>query len=865
MRPRLLRLAIRLLPEEFRASYGRELEITARTEGAAGTIIDVLRRAPGLHWDILQRDGRLALRTLSARPMGTAAVTVTLALGIGANVAMVAVMDTVVWSPLPYHEAGRLLVIQEQRRGEAPTNLGYLTFSDLKDRVQSVQPMVAATQSTATLTAPNLDAERVSAMRVSHEYFAMVGASPALGRVFLPAEDAPGEARRVVILSDALWRRRFQADPGVVGRLLDISGTPFRIVGVMPREFSDLVAARLYNGAELWTPLGYDPAAAFACRTCRHLRVFGRLAPGATEAQAQRELAETMAAIEREHPSEYDNATIATHSLPDLFLGPVRPVLVALWAGVGLLWLVACGNVAHLLLLRASERVQEVAVRTALGVTRGRLIRQFLTETWLLALAGGIAGVGLAWAVLQLVAINGPEQIPRLADVAITPAVLAIAAALVAASGVLIALAPISQVLRSSRSLRLGSGARGTDSRAAWRSRHVLVSANVAFAVLLLVGSGLLVRSLSGLLSVAPGFTPSGLLTFEVWASGERFRTGEPADQIGAAVRYYDDLLTRLRAIPGVTHAAATTTLPLGGNVDGYGFHIEGRPAANPEAAPSADRFAVTPEYFETMGIRAVSGRLLTAQDQQAGEAVVVINQTAARTLFGGDDPIGMRVMLGPPSARPRTVVGIANDVAHHGLDAEVGPQVYVPHAQWAWAETAMAVVVRTTGTPAALAGPAREAARALDRHQPITRVRTYDAIIGGTTGTRRFAATLLTVFGLCSLALAIVGLYGSVGVMVAQRRRELGLRLALGAPRGGIRRLVLSQGLQPVALGLLAGLALASLSTGALSSLLFEVTPLDLPTFSSAAAALLVCATLACLIPARRATRIDPAVTLRE
>ena len=701
-------------------------------------------------------------------------------------------------------------------------------------------------------------------MRVSSDYFDLLGVSPALGRAFDESEDRPGAARHVVILSDGLWRHRFRADPSAVGRLIAISGIEYRIVGVLPRGFEDLIAARLYGGAQVWYPLGYDPAAPFACRTCRHLRVFGRLRPGVDPAAAERELGRLFASFEGEHPTEYHAAGAQVSRLADGFLGPVRPVLLILWAGVAALLLVACGNVANLLLLGASERSQEIAVRAALGVTRGRLARQLLTEAAVLGLAGGLAGLAPAWAAVRLLRVAGPADIPRLADAALDGRAVAVALLLTLVCGLVFGLVPLRELLRRHSGTAALSAGRRTDSAATWRVRAVLVAANVAMAALLLVGSGLLVRSLRGLLAVSPGFDPAGVLTMQVWASGPAFRAGDNEQQIATGVRFYDQVLSRARALPGVTAAAAVTILPLGGGVDGCGFHIEGRPYANPEEAPDADRFVVTPGFFAALRIPLLRGRLPDERDRQGGPAVAVVNRTAAEELFPAEDPIGHRVSLGPPNASPRTIVGVVGDVRHRGLDLPVGPQVYVPQAQWAWAETDMTLVIRSSGDPLALASPVREIVREVDPAQPVTDVAGYEQIVAASTASRRFAAGLLTVFAATALVMALVGLYGVLGVLVGQRRRELAVRIALGARAKGIRRLVLAQGLRPVAAGLAVGLGLAAGSVGALRSLLFEVQAIDPATFAAAAAVLAGCAVGACLLPAWRAARIDPAGILR-
>ncbi len=872
----LFRGLLRLLPEEFRAGYARDMEATFRAErgerDALGvtaaarlwlaTAWDVAGTATSEHAAILARDARYALRTLQARPAHSFAALGTLALGIGANVAMFAVLDAVLLAPLPYRDPARLVSIAETSQDGEAGNIGYLSFLDLRARARTLDTLVAATQSTATLIDAGRDAMRVDAMRVSQGYFEMLGVRPALGRTFEPAEDKPGAARRVAILSDRLWRERFGADAGLVGRPIDVSGIDYQVVGVLPPGFEDLVAARLYQGAELWFPLGYDPSASFACRTCRHLRLFGRLAPSADARAAEGELQSIFHSLESEHPTEYAGAGAAVMPLAEVFLGPVRPVLLVLWGGVLVLLVVACSNVANLLLLRASERSREVAVRQALGVTAGRLARQLLTESLLLALGGGLLGALLAWGAVRALVASGPA-LPRLGDAALDARAVAAALSLSVVSAALFGLVPLRQLARGSSRSLAGAG-RGIASQGSWRTRALLVAGNVAMAALLLVGSGLLVRSLAGLLSVAPGLDPEHVLTLKVWLGGEAYRSGEDADQIAAATRFYDELLARTRALPGVTAASAVTTLPLGGGVDGYGLHIAGRPYANPEQAPSADRFVVAPQYFETLRIPLVRGRPLDAGDAQDRAPVAVVNRTLAGELFPGQDPLGQELSLGAPDAIRRRIVGVVGDVRHHGLDAPVGYQVYVPQAQWAWAETLMTVVVRAEGDPTAVAGPIREIVRRIDPAQPVTGVMRYTDVVAASLGTRRFAALLLSAFAVTALAMALVGLYGALGVYVGQRRQEIGVRLALGAPARAIRGLVLGQGMRPALAGLAAGLVTAALSVGLLRSLLHGVRALDPGTFAAATALLLAATSAACLLPAWRAARIDPAATLR-
>jgi putative ABC transport system permease protein len=873
---RLFRALLMLLPAEFRADYGREMEATFRAEAAAETrtgrmrlwaetIVDQARTAPAEHLDILIRDLRFAARTMLRHPVHTATALVTLMLGIGAAVAMFSVINAVLLSPLPYRDAGGLVIVQEQRESDEPGSLGYLTFADLRERARSMSVMAAVTQSFANLAGDGQEPERVGAMRVSASYFPMIGVSPALGRGFSEAEDRPGEARRVAILSDALWRRRFAADPSIIGRPIAAGITTYVVVGVMPPGFRDLVAGRLYEGAEMWFPLGYDPAAPYACRTCRHVRVFGRLARGETAETAARELSDHVAVLADAHPSEYDHPSIAVRRLSDFFLGPVRPVLLVLSFGVALLLLVACGNVANLQLLRTSERGQEVAVRAALGVTRIRLGRQLLTEALLLALMGGALGLAAAAACVRVVRAIGPAQLPRLENVAIDPPTAAMALACAIGCGVVFALVPLKHLRRRDAAAVLTGAGRRTDTADTWRLRALLVGGNVAMAAVLLVGAGLLVRSTIGLLAVEPGFRYDHILTMRVVLGGARYGSGPPEEQIRAVSTFYARALERARALPGVEAASAINMLPLGGGRDLYGLHIAGRPRANPEDAPNALRFVAHDGIFDALRIPILTGRVFDRRDAQGAPLVAVINRAAAQDLFPGEDPIGHQVMLGIPSAPARTIVGVVGDVRHEGLDEPPGYQVYVPHAQWAWAEPMMSLVVRTSGDPLQSAGAVRGLLRDLDAMQPVTSVQRYDSVVGVSTATRRFAASLLGGFAISALTLAVVGLYGALGVVVRQRQREIGIRLALGAAAGEIRRMVLKQGMRPAAGGLLLGLATALAAAGVLKTLLYGIEPRDPLTFAASTLVICVAALLACLLPAARAARVDPAAAIRE
>jgi putative ABC transport system permease protein len=632
----------------------------------------------------------------------------------------------------------------------------------------------------------------------------------------------------------------------------------------MPAGFDDLVASQLYQNAEMWTPLGYDPAASFACRTCRHLRVFAKLNDGVSPSQAVQELGGIIQAAAQEHPKEYDTPGVKIVRLSELFLGPVRPVLMVLAGGVVLLLLVACGNVANLLLIRATEREQELAVRTALGVTTSRLVRQLMTESLLLAFAGAAVGIPLAALAIRFVVSLGPSTLPRLANAALDARTLAASLGLAVATGLLFGLAPVWQIRKRALTAGLKDGSRRTASARTWRLRSFLVAGNMAMAAVLIVSSGLVVRSLLGLLAVDTGFDPEHVLTLRISLAGPQYSTPDNAKNIAQTVAFYDQLLEKVRAMPGVEAAAGVTTPPLSGLIDGYGLHVDGRPEANPEAAPSGDRFVVTPDYFRTMRIPLKRGRLLEATDRQGASSVIVVNETLARELFPNADAIGQSLRLGGSDGPPRTIVGIAGDVRHLGLEGRQSYQVYVPQSQWVWAEGDLTLVVRTTGEPLVLTESIRQSARDIDLAQPVTNVAAYADIVRAATGSRRIAAQLLGAFAALALILATIGLYGALGVLAGQRRQEIGVRMALGAAGGQIGALLLAQGLRPALAGLAAGLGIVALAGGVLESLLYGVTGLDPVTFALSAAVLVAAALLACALPVLRASRVNPALALR-
>jgi putative ABC transport system permease protein len=871
MQDRIFRALMRLLPAEFRGDYGREMENTFRAERRAATnaasvarlwmttIADVVRTAPSEHLDILRRDLAYTLRMLGRRKALTITATLTLALGIGANTAIFSVVNGVLLSPLPYPEPERLVQIQEREVDAEPGTTGYYSFDQLRLRQGSFDWIAAMGGWSATLTADGGNAERVNGARVSWEFFRALGIRPALGRDFERAEDQPAR-RRVLLLSDQLWRRRFNADPSVVGRPTRVNGVDYTIVGVMPASLREIVTTSLYPKSEVWTLLGYAVELPQACRSCRHIQVVGRLRAGVSPQQAEADLSAIYQSLSTEFPSEYGQSKAVVTPVRDRFLGPVKPALLVLWGAVGVLLVMTCANIANLLLMRASERDEEMAIRRAMGVTPSRLLRQLITEAVVLAMLGGAAGVLLAWWGTTLLTTHGPEAIPRLRDVSVNGWVLLYAVVISLVTGVVFGLAPARMLIGRGGS-PAGLKARHYAGPEAWRYRATLLTANVALSVLLLIGSGLLVRSFMRLLTVDPGFNAQPLLTMRVALSGTGYAERPAID------RFYQQLSERLTALPGVSVVSGATQIPLTGSIDRSGIRVEGRSEA-PQDVLDGDRYAVLPGFFDAMQIRLLRGRLLEPTDGAGAPPVVVISNTMAERLWPGEDAIGRRITVaGGPDNPRRTIVGIVSDTRHYGLHAPPTLQVYMPHAQTQYPESMLTMVLRAKDgqDPLTLAPEAREAVRAIDPLQPVSELQTYSSILDVSMATRRFTLVLFALFASTALVLAIVGLYGALSFVVSQRHKEIGLRLALGAGARDIRRLVLDQGMRPAVAGLVIGLSLSALGTRFIEAMLYGVASTDLATFVGVPAVVGMAAIMACLVPAARAARIDPATTLRS
>ncbi|HVQ55040.1 MAG TPA: ABC transporter permease [Thermoanaerobaculia bacterium] len=800
------------------------------------------------------RDLRYALRSLRQCPGFTAIALATLAIGIGANAAIFSVLDAALLQPLPYPASDRLILFGDRQAAGGANNVGFATFADFRDQSRALQSAAVIRLWQPTLSEGG-EAERIPGMRVSANYFDLLGVRTALGRGFQATDDRPDSWRKIV-LSDALWRRRFGSDPAVVGRKIRMHDQDFEIIGVMPASFEPLLSAHFYRPAQLWATLGYDATTPNACRSCQHLKAIGRLNEGVTLAQAREDLDGIRRRLAAEHPSDYPAGSMAVVPFRDELAGPVRPALSILAGAVGFVLLIACANIANLLLARSLRRRHEMAVRAALGASRGQLVRQLLIESLVLAAAGGALGVALASLGGAALIRLAPATLPRIDHAGVDPRVLIFACALTIGSALFFGIAPALKASSAGLSGALALDGRKSSGSSASRGRRALVAAELALALVLLAAAGLSLKSLGRLLEAPLGFRSEGVLTLALSLDGNSYEKDEQV------VAFQQRLLERARAVPGVEAVALAGQIPLGGNGDSWGFHIEGRITANPAEDPAVERYSVTADYFRVMGIPVKRGRLVTDEDRAGSLPVVVISQSTADALWPGQDPIGHRVRIGGATSGDwRTVVGVAGNVRHAGLSAEPGLQMYLPQAQ---VTDGFLVLVARAADPRGLAAPLRRAVRELDPSVPIYDVATMDELVARAAAEPRFVMRLLSGFAALALALAAIGLYGVVAYAVAERRREIGIRIALGATPRDVQRLVLRTGATTVAFGLLAGLVASFVLLRLLQSVLFGVGAHDPVTLSCAGALLALVALAAHWGPIRQARRVDPMASLR-
>jgi putative ABC transport system permease protein len=798
-------------------------------------------------------DLRHGVRVLRRSPAFTVLAVLTIALGVGATTAIFSVADPVLFRPLPFPRADRLVVIGERDADGSMSNLGYPTYTDFARDARTIERAAAAGSWQVTLDGRVGGApERVNGQRVSPTFFSMLGVRPALGSDFTESQDTPG-TNQVVIISHALWARRFGSDSSVVGKPISINGNAYLLAGVLPASFESVIQP----GAEIWRVLGYDSSLPYACRTCRHLQMFARLKPGVTTERAAAELSGLSARLVREYPKEYPAAGAIVRPLGDATMGTSRPVLWAVFGASILVLLIAAANVMNLQLARAIRREEEFAIRSALGAGRGRLTVQSIAEGIVLAIIGGAVGLVVARSTLGMLVNRLPPTMPRLGAIALDGTALAVGAVITLLLGVVVGLVPALREDGGTPSALRAGGRRLTGGRHV--ARAGLVVSEMALALMLLVGAGLLAQSLVRLLSVDPGFAPGHLLTLQTQAAGPKYPDSS------SVYANHERIREAVRALPGVDRVGTASQLPLGGNVDSYGVNAQDKPLANPELAPYADRYTVSPDFMNTMGIAIRRGRGFTAADNSDAAALVAIVSSAlASRIWPGEDPIGKRIRAGGPNAPWRTVIGVAANVHHRGLDVSEAAQLYIPERQWIFADNAVALVVRTHGNPTNLARAVRAAVQAVDPTQPITALATMEQVIETSTAQRRLALLLFMSFATIALVLAVAGIYGVLAGAVAERTREIGVRTALGAAPRAILALVLLQGARLAAVGLGLGL-LGALSLGRfLHSLLYGVGAADPVTLAGVALLLATVAFAACLLPALRALGVDPIAALR-
>ncbi|HXO20254.1 MAG TPA: ABC transporter permease [Thermoanaerobaculia bacterium] len=806
--------------------------------------------------ETLWNDVRFALRNLRSAPATTGAALLALALGIGANTAIFSVVNGVLIEPLPYDQPERLILVWEANpsAGFPRFSVSPPNFTDWKEQSRSFGQLAAMDTDQVTLTGRG-EPEVLKAARVSAGFWEALRQRPAVGRAFRPEEDRPAN-RHVVVLSDGLFRRRFGSDSRIVGQGLLLDGESYTVVGIAPPRFD------LPNKRDLWLPLALDLAK--TSRGGHYLVVLGRLRDGVSLDRARAELTGLAANLERQYPASNTGWGVRLVPLQEQATADIRPALQVLLAAVSAVLLIACLNVANLLLARLAARDREMAVRAALGAGRWRLARQLLTESVLLALLGGALGLILAfWGTRALVALYA-DHIPRAEAIGIDGRVLAFTLGISLLTGLLFGLFPALHPPgggggRLNESLKEGGRAVAGGGRARL-ARQLLVLAEVALALVLLVGAGLLMKSFSRLRSIDPGFRPAGVLTMEIAPS--ELKLPDAARQ----TVFYRQLLERVRSLPGVQKAATAFPLPLGGNGFILTFSVAGRPEPPPNHEPSANVRIVSPDFFQALGVRLLKGRAFTEQDRPESVPVAVINHSMAEKIWPGEDPLGKRFTFGNPQKKDvkwLTVVGVAADVRHAQLSKEPGMEAYWSQLQDP--ERTATLVVRAAAEPERLAAPIRREIQAMDRDLPVFQVRTMEEIVSESLAQSRFSTVLLGLFAGLALVLASLGVYAVVSYSVSQRTHEIGIRMALGAHRENVLALVIRQGMTVVLAGIVLGLGGAFLATRELAGLVYGVSTKDPATFASVTVVLAFVALAANYLPARRATRVDPLVALRQ
>jgi len=825
--------------------------------------------------ETLLQDIRYGLRMLVKKPTVTIVAVLTLALGVGANTAIFSIVNAVLLRSLPYRDPDRLVRIffNEPGVGLRDVRFSKPELDDLQSRADVFEDVSPIFEGSENLTGAG-QPERVDGVNGSFSYFSMLGVIPQIGRLFGPQDFAPGFAPLAVI-SDALWRRNYGADPNVIGRTIRIDGDPFTIIGVLPRGFRH-PGPTTSGDAEVFCPFGFsaDPFPP-PMRGTRILKSgIGRLKPGLTLAQAQAQLTAMAAQLRHDFPTDYPPRaqwTIEIQPLQETLVGKVRPMLLVLLGAVILIVFIVSLNIANLLLARASGRQQEMAVRQALGASRGRMVRQMLTESMLLSLIGGVAGIATAVGTLGFILRFVPSNVPRLNEARIDWVVLAFALLISILTGLVFGLAPALHSAKAALSSAIREGGRGSGySTKTGRLRDVLIVSELAFAVILMVGAGLLLRTLRDLLQENPGFNPTQVVTANTWLGVPNDEKTDPYLGIAGVARFDREVLRQMKAIPGVELAAITSALPTTnsnpnavGGLAIEGFAIEDRPAESSQDL-SAERIRISPDYFKVFQATLLRGRSFTEGDEDGKPLVAIIDESTAHKYWPTGDPLGRRVRFGKDPTKPwTTIVGIIRDIKSDGLDIDGVPHIYVSVYQ---DDSKQVSVVLRTSLPAALLEPQiRHEIQSIDPGLPVFNVSSMNDVLDRSLASRRFSADLVGGFAGLAVLLASIGIYGLLAYMVSQQSREIGIRMALGARRGDILRLFLHKGVALAGVGIVAGLVVSASTASMMANLLYGVRPHDPAVFLIVPLLLFAIAVLASYLPARRATKVNPMIAFRE
>jgi putative ABC transport system permease protein len=827
-----------------------------RSFGGVEQMTEQCRDERGIHaLEAIRQDLRYALRMLSKNPGFTLIAVLMLGLGIGANTAIFSVVNGVLFNPLPFAESGRLMDLNEIRRDMADGATSYPNFVDWRSQQTLFDRLAVYRETTFTLLSHD-EPTHLRALVASADLFPVLKAEPVLGRNFLPEEDNAGS--HLVILSHSAWQKRFASDQNIVGKALMLSGKSFTVVGVMPSGFTFPIQA---TPVDIWTTVAVDAESSddhgiiTEQRGHREWGVIARLKQDATVQQAQLEMNTIEARLTSQYPDVFANHRIELKPYKEKLVGNVKPALLTLFVAVSFLLLITCANVANLLVARAVTRQKEMAVRAALGATRGRIVRQLLTESMLLALIGGALGILLAFWGTDLLKSLSPEGLPRVGEIGVNGTVLAFTMLISLLTGIIFGLAPALRASRIELNDTLKNGGRNSsESHGRIHTRSVLVVVEVALALMLLAGAGLLISSFLRLQEVNPGFDSRNVLTMMVDPPDTRYRTSQQL------IDFHRQLVDRAQRVPGVRAAAIVYPLPLSGDDAGTTLEVEGKPIEQSRRPRLHVRWASS-GYFRTMDIRLIKGRDFDEHDESTAKKVVIINESLARTFFPNEDPIGKRIGRGE-AASFREIVGVVADVKHEGPGTDSGLEVYLPYLQSQ--SGPMALLVRTELAPMNLKNAVLSEVSALDKEVPIDNVKTMDQYLASSVAQPRFDSLLLTIFAVVAMLLTAIGLYGVMAYSVAQQTREIGIRMAMGARSQDVLLLIIGQGMKLVLLGLGLGIAGAFALTRFLKTLLFEVSPTDPLTFTLIVLVLTVSALLACWVPAHRAAKVDPMVALR-